>query len=75
MGFDSINPATGEKVNSYQEMTATEVQAILEQCADAQREWGNTAFAERARVAFDESQRLFPHASHANGVRDLKKEA
>ena len=50
MVFDSINPATGEKVSSYDEMSATEVQAILEQCADAQREWGNAAFAERARL-------------------------
>jgi len=25
MVFDSINPATGEKVNSYREMTATEL--------------------------------------------------
>jgi succinate-semialdehyde dehydrogenase/glutarate-semialdehyde dehydrogenase len=50
MVFNSINPATGEKVSSYDEMSATEVQAILEQCADAQREWGNTAFAERARL-------------------------
>ena len=50
MVFDSINPATGEKVGSYNEMSATEVQTILERCADAQREWGNTDFAERARL-------------------------
>jgi succinate-semialdehyde dehydrogenase/glutarate-semialdehyde dehydrogenase len=50
MVFNSINPATGEKVSSYDEMSATEVQAILEQCADAQRGWGNTTFAERARL-------------------------
>jgi len=50
MVFDSINPATGEKVSSYDEMSATEVQTILEQCADAQREWGKVAFAERARL-------------------------
>ena len=50
MVFDSINPATGEKVSSYDEMSATEVQTILEQCADAQREWGNATFAERTRL-------------------------
>ena len=50
MVFDSINPATGEKVGSYNEMSATEVQTILEQCADAQRGWGGADFAERARL-------------------------
>ncbi len=50
MVFDSINPVTGEKVSSYDEMSAAEVQTILEQCADAQREWGSTSFAERARL-------------------------
>ncbi len=50
MAFNSINPATGEQVGSYPEMTAGEVQTILEQCAQAQRAWGKTAFAERARL-------------------------
>ena len=29
MAFDIINPATGEKVNSFEEMSAPEVQSIL----------------------------------------------
>jgi len=50
MAFDSINPATGEKIASYAEMSPDAVQAILEQCATAQRAWAKTAFAERARL-------------------------
>jgi len=86
MGFNSINPATGEKVNSYPEMTATEVQAILEQCADAQREWGNTAFAERARLMKSVAQVLLQNREayarlmteemgkvHAQGIAEVEK--
>lgn len=50
MAFDIINPATGEKINSFEEMSASEVQSILEKCAAAQREWAATSFAERSRL-------------------------
>ncbi len=52
MAFDITNPATGEKVNSFEEMSASEVQSILELSAQAQREWAATAFAERSRLMF-----------------------
>ncbi len=86
MEFDSINPATGEKVSSYQEMTATEVQTILEQCADAQREWGNTTFAERGRLMKSVAQVLLKNKEayarlmtremgkiHVQGVAEVEK--
>ena len=50
MAFDIINPASGEKINRFEEMTAQEVQSILQQCADSQRAWAATAFSERARL-------------------------
>jgi len=50
MAFDSINPASGDKVNSFEQMSGDEVQVILQKCCEAQRGWANTPFSERARV-------------------------
>ena len=50
MTFDSINPANGEKVNSFAQMSGDEVQVILQKCAEAQRAWAKTPFSERARL-------------------------
>jgi succinate-semialdehyde dehydrogenase/glutarate-semialdehyde dehydrogenase len=50
MIFDSINPANGDKVNSFERMSDDEVQLILHQCAEAQRGWANAPFGERARL-------------------------
>jgi succinate-semialdehyde dehydrogenase/glutarate-semialdehyde dehydrogenase len=50
MTFDIINPATGKKINSFEEMPADMVREALEKCASAQRVWAKTPFAERARL-------------------------
>jgi succinate-semialdehyde dehydrogenase/glutarate-semialdehyde dehydrogenase len=50
MTFDSINPANGEKVNSFEAMSGEEVQVILHNCSEAQRGWANTPLSERARL-------------------------
>jgi succinate-semialdehyde dehydrogenase/glutarate-semialdehyde dehydrogenase len=50
VAFDSINPANGDKINSFEEMSGEEVQAILQRCSDAQRRWARTPFGERARL-------------------------
>ncbi|MEN8803196.1 MAG: NAD-dependent succinate-semialdehyde dehydrogenase [Thiogranum sp.] len=50
MTFDSINPASGEKVNSFEQMSGDEVQVILQKCCVAQQGWANTPFGERARL-------------------------
>jgi succinate-semialdehyde dehydrogenase / glutarate-semialdehyde dehydrogenase len=49
MPFESINPATGERVATYRSTTAAEVDTILTETRRAQREWAETPFAERAR--------------------------
>jgi succinate-semialdehyde dehydrogenase / glutarate-semialdehyde dehydrogenase len=64
MAFDITNPATGEKVNSFEEMSASQVQSILELSADAQRKWAATSFAERSRLML----------SVARVLRDNKQE-
>ena len=44
----SINPASGEAVGEYQEMSVAEVEGILGAAASSQREWAGTGFAHRA---------------------------
>lgn len=58
MIFDSINPANGEKVNSFEQMSGDEVQVILHKCAEAQRGWAKTPFSERARLLTAVADRL-----------------
>ena len=50
MVFDIINPASGEKINSYAEMPAAQVQEILESCARAQAVWSGTDFSRRVQL-------------------------
>ncbi len=50
MGFESINPASGERVGSFEGMSNDDVRLILKQCADAQRRWARSSFRERARL-------------------------
>ncbi len=49
MGFDTVNPATGEKISTYQGMSAREVQEVLEKCAQAQKKWARIPVKERAK--------------------------
>jgi succinate-semialdehyde dehydrogenase/glutarate-semialdehyde dehydrogenase len=45
---ESINPATGEVIQSYSEHSAAEVERIVASTVAAQKEWRSTTFAERA---------------------------
>ena len=48
--LESINPATGERIRSYDETPPGEVKRILEAADRAQRAWRALPFADRARV-------------------------
>jgi acyl-CoA reductase-like NAD-dependent aldehyde dehydrogenase len=48
MSFESINPATGELLNSYPEHTAEEVEARLQSAWDGWQKWSKTPLSERA---------------------------
>jgi succinate-semialdehyde dehydrogenase/glutarate-semialdehyde dehydrogenase len=48
MTIRSINPATGETLSSYEEMTPEEVSKVLERVGVAQRQWSRTGFEHRA---------------------------
>ena len=50
MSIESINPATGESVASYDEMSVEEVTRTLELADASQKEWQQTSFDERATL-------------------------
>jgi len=47
MAIESVNPATGETIATYEEMGEGEVDGILEAAGAAQREWREVPVAER----------------------------
>src|SRR5947208_1341569 len=49
MNIQSINPATGEMLESFQEMTASEVDRILEAAYTSFHEWRSRPFVDRAK--------------------------
>ncbi|MDY6834779.1 MAG: NAD-dependent succinate-semialdehyde dehydrogenase [Chloroflexota bacterium] len=50
MTITSINPATGEKIEQYQEMTQDEVQSAIELSHQAFLGWRETSYEERANL-------------------------
>lgn len=46
--FDPVNPATGEPLESHQEMNSQEVLEILTRVDAAQKQWMETSFTQRA---------------------------
>ena len=50
MAIVSINPATGETIKTYDEMTPAQAAAAVDQAHEAWRTWRRTPFAERARL-------------------------
>ncbi|OAB79562.1 NAD-dependent succinate-semialdehyde dehydrogenase [Cochleicola gelatinilyticus] len=48
--IETINPATGEKIESYNLMSNTEAKEAVQQCHDAFLEWRHTPIEERAKI-------------------------
>jgi succinate-semialdehyde dehydrogenase/glutarate-semialdehyde dehydrogenase len=48
--FSSINPATGETIATYPEMSPGDIANVIEQSHEAFLKWRTTSFAERARL-------------------------
>ncbi len=48
MAIRSMNPATGETIQTYEELTPEEVEEMLERAHEAHLAWRQTSFAERA---------------------------
>jgi succinate-semialdehyde dehydrogenase / glutarate-semialdehyde dehydrogenase len=50
MSWTAVNPATGETLDSYPEMSDNDVEEIVQAAHRAQQAWRTTAFPERARL-------------------------
>ena len=50
MPIESINPANGEPIEKYEEMSTQQVDAILDKCHQAFLDWRDVPFSERARL-------------------------
>jgi succinate-semialdehyde dehydrogenase/glutarate-semialdehyde dehydrogenase len=50
MGMESINPATGEKIKTYEEMTPDQAAAAIAQAHKTWQTWRTPAFSARARL-------------------------
>src|SRR5262245_2109210 len=50
MTMTVVNPATGETIKSYAELTAAEVAQAITETQQAFRRWRQTTFVERARL-------------------------
>jgi succinate-semialdehyde dehydrogenase / glutarate-semialdehyde dehydrogenase len=48
MAIESLNPSTGERLATFPEHTAAEVEAVLGAAHEAQRRWARTPFATRS---------------------------
>ena len=48
MPLDAVNPATGDTLNTYDEMTPQQTAAAIEEAYAAWKTWRNTSFTERA---------------------------
>jgi succinate-semialdehyde dehydrogenase/glutarate-semialdehyde dehydrogenase len=48
--LESINPATGEKIAEYPQMTDTDIQQVLDKVDMAQRSWQHTDWEQRSRL-------------------------
>jgi succinate-semialdehyde dehydrogenase/glutarate-semialdehyde dehydrogenase len=86
MSLEAINPATGERIASYEEMSRDEVDAIVALTQQAFLGWRDTSFAERAqrlrataqqlRAQADELARLMAHEMGKplrDGVAEVQK--
>lgn len=50
MSIESLNPATGKVLQTYEKMSDDEVDEILEACYAAHRDWRKTSFGHRAEL-------------------------
>ena len=54
----SINPSDGKKICEYDEMSASEVDSVLRDVAESQREWQEVAMSERSKILRNVASRL-----------------
>ncbi len=50
MAIEAVNPATGESIRKYEEMTPVEVERVIGKAHEAFLLWRKASFAERAEL-------------------------
>ncbi|PWT93005.1 MAG: succinate-semialdehyde dehydrogenase [Acidobacteria bacterium] len=58
MAIEALNPATGEKIKSYPEMTILDIDDAIQKANSAFEEWRHTSFAHRAELMKKAGERL-----------------
>ena len=58
MALESINPATGELIEKFTEMTPEQTAAVVDSTAAAFIDWRQTSFAERSRLMYKAAEVL-----------------
>ncbi len=49
MAYETINPATGEKIKTFDSLSNTDMEKAIEKADSAFREWRQTTFANRSK--------------------------
>ncbi|MBE0501885.1 MAG: NAD-dependent succinate-semialdehyde dehydrogenase [Desulfuromonadales bacterium] len=52
MALESINPATGELIKTFSEMTAVQTADVVDSVAEAYATWQQSSFSERSRLMY-----------------------
>ena len=68
--FETINPATGEVLESFVPYDDDELDAILDRATAAQRAWRETTFAERGAALRNVAAVLRENKTQSRGIRD-----
>ncbi|GMR20405.1 MAG: NAD-dependent succinate-semialdehyde dehydrogenase [Gammaproteobacteria bacterium] len=72
MAMQSINPATGEEVKSFDAWDENRIHSTLQAVADATPGWQQTSYAERARYLRAAATVLRDHIDHYSGIITLE---
>jgi succinate-semialdehyde dehydrogenase/glutarate-semialdehyde dehydrogenase len=62
MSLQTINPATGETLATYEEMTSDEVRSIIDKVHEAYLDWHLTSFRSRTALSRQAAQVLRSNA-------------
>ena len=72
MSIESVNPATGEQVASFEEATPEQIEAALTTSEEAFREWRKRPVAERAALFGELAKTLRANSEELAGLVTLE---
>lgn len=72
MAMETLNPATDERVKSFDVWGESELEAALQQAADAAPAWRDTGFEQRATLMRKAATELRDHLDHYAGLITLE---